>query len=62
MERNGDVVAQMSRDAALRQFGLSPLVYHKAEAALLMTALGVHVPPPNPIWTFSDGPHWSTSE
>ena len=54
LERNGETVAQMPRGDALRQFGLTPLVYHRGEAALLMTAVGVVVPNPCPQWTFSE--------
>ncbi len=53
-ERNGEVVARLPRGDALRQFGITPLVYHRGEAALLMTALGLSVPSPNPVWTFRD--------
>ena len=60
LERDGQPVARLPRGDALRQFGLSPLVYHRGEAALLMTALGARVPPPCPLWTFSEpGADWS---
>ena len=56
LERNGAQIAQLPRGDALRQFGLTPLVYHRGEAALLMTAVGVHVPDPCPVWSFRGAP------
>ncbi|MGB3544839.1 DinB family protein [Rubrivirga sp.] len=56
LERNGQVVAAMERGEALRQFGLTPIVYHRGEAAVLMTALGLKAPHPYPLWAFEDGP------
>lgn len=61
LERNGEVIAQTSRGDAIRQFGLTPLVHHRGEASLLMTALGIWAPSPNPVWTFRDDPHWNAS-
>ncbi len=59
LERNGQVVTQVPRGDALRQFGLTPLVYHRGEAALLMKALGAFVPDPCPLWSFSKGLAWT---
>ncbi len=56
LEQNGEPVARMTRGAALRQLGLTPIVYHRAETALLLTALGLHPPHPYPIWAFGDAP------
>ena len=59
LERNGQPVAQLPRGDALRQFGLTPLVYHRGEAALLMKALGAYVPEPCPLWSFGEGVPWT---
>jgi hypothetical protein len=56
LENNGRVVAAMERGEALRQFGLTPIVYHRGEAAVLMTALGLKAPHPYPLWAFDDSP------
>ena len=58
LERNGEPVARLPRGDALRQFGLTPLVYHRGEAALLMTAVGVDVPSPCPQWAFREAQPW----
>lgn len=54
LERNGVIVAEMARGEALRQFGLTPIVYHRGEAAVLITALGLKAPHPYPLWAFKD--------
>ena len=54
LERNAASLARLSRGAALRGFGLTPIVYHRAEIALMLTALGVRVPHPYPLWAFDD--------
>ena len=59
LERNGQVVSNGPRGDALRTFGLTPLAYYRGEAALLMSALGVEMPLPDPIWRFKDGPQWT---
>ncbi len=60
LERNGEPVARLTRGDALRSFGLTPLVYHRGELALLLTAIGIGVPHPYPLWAFKeaavDGP------
>lgn len=55
LERNGERLIEMPRGDAVRTFGLSPLVYHRGEAGLLLTALGVRVPHPYPLWAFREG-------
>lgn len=57
LERNGEVVAEMSRGHALRRFGVAPMVYHRGEAAVLLTALGLTAPHPYPEWSFREGWH-----
>lgn len=57
LERNGVQVTRIPRGNALRLFGLTPLVYHRAEVALLLTAMGIPVPHPYPLWAFSDIEH-----
>lgn len=59
LERNGEAVARMPRGDALRKFGLTPLVYHRGEAALLMTAVGVQMPNPCPQWSFREAQVWT---
>lgn len=54
LERNGELLVEMPRGDAVRTFGLSPLVYHRGEAGLLLTALGVRVPHPYPLWAFRE--------
>jgi hypothetical protein len=54
LERGGEVVVEMPRGNALRAFGIAPLVYHRGEAGLLLTALGVRVPHPYPLWTVGE--------
>lgn len=54
LERNGAPLVEMPRGDALRTFGLTPLVYHRGEAGLLLTALGVRVPHPYPLWSFEE--------
>lgn len=54
LERNGVQVTRLPRGNALRVFGLTPLVYHRAEVALLLTAMGIRVPHPYPLWAFAD--------
>lgn len=57
LERNGELLVEMPRGDALRSFGLTPLVYHRGEAGLLLTALGVRVPHTYPLWAFQDRGH-----
>ncbi|MDT0632913.1 hypothetical protein [Rubrivirga litoralis] len=52
LERGGVAVATMPRGNAVRAFGMAPLVYHRGELGVLLTALGVHVPHPYPLWSF----------
>ena len=59
LERDGQVVSDVPRGDALRTFGLTPLAYYRGEAALMMSALGVDLPLPDPVWRFKDHPHWS---
>lgn len=47
---------ELPRGDALRRFGLTPLVYHRGEVALLLTALGIAVPHPYQLWPISDPP------
>ncbi len=54
LERNGASLAHLPRGDALRTFGLTPLVYHRGELALLLTALGIRVPRPYPLWPIGD--------
>ena len=56
LENNGGVVAEMPRGEALRRFGLTPIVYHRGEAAVLLTSLGLKAPHPYPLWAFEDTP------
>ena len=56
LERNGETVVTLERGDALRRFGLTPMVYHRGEAAVLMTALGLRAPHPYPLWAFDDAP------
>ncbi|WP_420457358.1 hypothetical protein [Rubrivirga sp.] len=56
LQENGEPVARMTRGDALRQLGLTPIVYHRGETALLLTALGLHPPHPYPVWAFDDAP------
>lgn len=60
LERNGEVIAKMPRGDALRRFGVMPIVYHRGEAAVMMTALGLKAPHPYPEWAFKEAsPDWS---
>ncbi|MEM1118308.1 MAG: hypothetical protein AAF845_07315 [Bacteroidota bacterium] len=54
LERDGIEVLRLPRGNALRVFGITPLVYHRAEVAMLLTAMGIAVPHPYPLWTFKD--------
>ena len=54
LEQNAAPLARTTRGRALRLFGLTPLVYHRGEMALMLTALGVRVPHPYPLWAFSE--------
>ena len=54
LERNGEVIVETSRQSALRAYGISPMVYHRGEAAVLLTALGLAAPHPYPAWAFRD--------
>ena len=56
LERNGVPIVRLPRGNAVRVFGLTPLVYHRAEVALLLTAMGIHVPHPYPLWAIRDAP------
>lgn len=56
LERNGVQVTRIPRGNALRVFGLTPLVYHRAEVALLLTAMGIRAPHPYPLWSVADTP------
>lgn len=53
LEREGHTVAHLPRGDALRTFGLTPLVYHRGELGLLLTALGVGTPHSSPLWPFA---------
>ena len=53
LERGGRAIARLPRGDALRTFGLTPLVYTRGELALLLTALGVEIPSPTPLWPLS---------
>lgn len=55
LERGGQAVARLPRGDALRTFGLTPLVYYRGQLAELLTALGVDVPTPSPLWPFREG-------
>ena len=54
LERNGEPVAEMTRGAALRRFGLRPVVHHRAEIALMLAAVGVGTPNPSHPWPFRE--------
>ncbi|MEM0961348.1 MAG: hypothetical protein AAGK21_02250 [Bacteroidota bacterium] len=54
LERNGVVIETMPCGGALRRFGITPIVYHRGEAAVLLTALGQRAPHPYPLWAFQD--------
>jgi hypothetical protein len=54
LERNGEVVTRQPRADALRAYGLGPLLTHRAEIALLLTAMNVPVPHPYATWAFED--------
>lgn len=54
LERDGEVLTRQSRSDALRAYGLGPLLTHRAEMALLMTAMNVPVPHPYQTWTFEE--------
>ena len=54
LERDGAVVVSMPRGNAVRAFGMAPLVYHRGELGVLLTALGVRVPHPYPLWSFGE--------
>lgn len=56
LERNGLPIVKLPRGNAFRQFGITPLVYHRAEIALLLTAMSLPVPHPYPLWAFTDAP------
>lgn len=55
LERNGHLLVELSRANALQEFSLSSLAYHRGALSLLLSALGVPVPPSDPIWGFQDG-------
>ncbi|WP_412063440.1 DinB family protein [Rubrivirga sp. IMCC45206] len=54
LERNGAVVARLARGNAVRLFGLVPVVHHRAEMAMMLTALGVRTEHPYGPWAFGD--------
>ena len=54
LERDGEAVVMMPRGNAVRAFGMAPLVYHRGELGVLLTALGVAVPHPYPLWSFGE--------
>ncbi len=54
LDHHGEPVARMTRGGALRELGLTPIVYHRGEAALMLTALGIRPPHPYPVWAFDD--------
>ena len=51
---HGEPVARMPRGTALRELGITPTVYHRGEAAMLLASLGVTPPHPYPVWAFKD--------
>ena len=54
LARHDRPVARTTRGGALRLFGLTPIVYHRAEIALMLTAFGLPAPHPYPLWAFDD--------
>ncbi|WP_412067882.1 hypothetical protein [Rubrivirga sp. IMCC43871] len=54
LERNGAVVVRLARGNAVRLFGLVPIVHHRAEMALMLTALGIRTEHPYAPWAFED--------
>lgn len=54
LERNGAVVVRLARGNAVRLFGLVPVVHHRAEMALMLTALGIRTEHPYAPWAFED--------
>ncbi|WP_412067885.1 DinB family protein [Rubrivirga sp. IMCC43871] len=59
--RNGGLVAEMPRGNALRWYGLTPLIHHRAEISIMLRALGIHPPHLYPGWAFADavaGERW----
>ena len=54
LERNGETIAETPRGVALRRYGIAPMAYHRGEAAVLLTALGVSAPHPYPEWPFKE--------
>lgn len=56
LEKDESAIARMTRGDALRVLGLTPIVYHRGETALMLTALGIRPPHPYPLWAFDDDP------
>ncbi|PAP76977.1 DinB family protein [Rubrivirga marina] len=56
LERDGVEIARMSRGSALRRFGIAPMVFHRGEASVMLTALGLVPPHPYPEWAFRETP------
>ncbi|WP_412063443.1 DinB family protein [Rubrivirga sp. IMCC45206] len=59
--RNGGLVSEMPRGNALRWYGLTPLIHHRAEISIMLRALGIHPPHLYPGWAFTDavaGERW----
>lgn len=52
LERNGHLVAEMPRGTALRRFGLRPVVQHRGELTLMLSALGVPTADSTSEWPF----------
>lgn len=48
--RNGHLLVELPRGNALQEFSLTPLAYSRGALALLLSALGVPTPSPDPIW------------
>ena len=54
LERNGETIVETPRGTALRRYGIAPMAYHRGEAAVLLTALGLAAPHPYPEWAFKE--------